>query len=255
MKIGLTALPRRAPFDRIPTGGAAKIQAVSAPLADPAEVAPGLWSWARRHPEWHPGDFGTEVIGYLARAGSETLLIDPLLGGPEDPAWELIDAELGSSLRILISIPYHVRSAEPIRERYRDRAEVSIHGHPDAGSRLDSRDLYEPFSAGDELPGGVSAHAIGSPRRFETPLHLPSHDALLFGDAVVGTGAGPRVWSPAPLDDAKLAFFTERFVPTLEPLLELDFDRLLLTHGPSLTEDGHAGLEVALREPPWYHPG
>jgi len=44
-------------------------------------------------------------------------------------------------------------------------------------------------------------------------------------------------------------------VPTLEPLLELDFDRLLLTHGPSLMEGGRAALEEALRRPPWYHPG
>lgn len=228
---------------------------MTAAPAEPRELAPGLWSWARRHPDWHPGEFGSEVAGYLARAGGETLLIDPLLDGPEDPAWELIDSELGGSLRILISIPYHVRSAEQVRDRCRDRAVVSIHGHPGVADKLASSETFEAFDAGDALPAGVTAHAIGSPRRQETPLHLPSHDALLFGDAVVGTPEGPRVWSPAPLTDAKLAFFADRFVPTLEPLLELDFDRLLLTHGPSLMEGGRAALEEALRRPPWYHPG
>ena len=97
---------------------------MTAAPAEPRELAPGLWSWARRHPDWHPGEFGSEVAGYLARAGGETLLIDPLLDGPEDPAWELIDSELGGSLRILISIPYHVRSAEQVRDRCRDRAVV-----------------------------------------------------------------------------------------------------------------------------------
>ncbi len=225
------------------------------PLEPPRELAPGLWSWARRHPDWHPGEFGSEVVSFLARADSEVLLVDPLLEGPDDPAWEPIDADPGGRLRVLISIPYHVRSAESVRERYRGRTEVSIHGHPAVAAKLDSTEHFEAFSAGDALPAGVSAHAIGSPTRFETPLHLPSHGALVLGDAVVGTAEGPRVWSSEPLDDAKLAFFADRFVPTLEPLLELDFDRLLLTHGPSLIEGGRAGLEEALREPPWYHRG
>ena len=58
---------------------------------EPSEVAPGLWSWSRRHPEWHPGDFGAEVASFLARAGDRTLLLDPLLDGEDDPAWGLIE--------------------------------------------------------------------------------------------------------------------------------------------------------------------
>ena len=75
-------------------------------------------SWARRHPEWHPGEFGAEVVSFLTRGGegdAETLLIDPLLGGDDDPAWELIEAQAGERIRVLITITYHVRSAEPVR--------------------------------------------------------------------------------------------------------------------------------------------
>ena len=221
----------------------------------PTEIAPGLWRWARRHPEWHPGDFGSEVVAFAARAGDETLLIDPLMVGDDDPAWELIDSIAGSQLRVLITIGYHVRSAEAVRDRYGNDTSVSIHGHQAVGKRLESTEGFEPFEAGDELPAGVTAHPIGKPRRQETPLHLPSHGALVFGDAIAGTDAGPRIWDGEPVTAKRRRFYAERFVPTLEPLLELDFEHLLLTHGPSVLGAGKDGLREAMREPPWYHRG
>ncbi len=223
---------------------------------EPESLAPGLWSWSRRHPEWHPGDFGAEVVSFLARAGNageETLLIDPLLDGDGDPAWELIESVAGERIRVLITITYHVRSAEAVRDRFAGVRPVTIRGHPAIAKRLGSTEGFEPFVAGDPLPAGVSAHAIGKPRRFETPLLLPSHRALVFGDAVVGTDAGPRIWAQEPLDERVLRFNRERFGPSLAPLLELDFDRLLLTHGPSLMKGGKAGLRAAIDARPWYH--
>lgn len=220
--------------------------------------APGLWSWSRRHPEWHPGDFGAEVVSFLALAGNdgeETLLVDPLLAGAQDPAWELIESVAGERLRVLITITYHVRSAEEVRERFAPTRTVTIHGHPAIAKRLGSNEGFEPFVAGDPLPGGVSAHAIGKPRRYETPLLLPSHRALVFGDAVVGTDEGPRIWAQDRIDAKILRFNAERFAPSLEPLLDLDFDRLLFTHGPSVMEDGKAGLREAIDSRPWYHRG
>ncbi len=225
-------------------------------LADaPDQLAPGLHRWARRHPEWHPGEFGAEVVSFAAAAGAETLLIDPLLDGADDPAWELIAASGPGPLRILITITYHVRSAEPIRDRFGGEREVTIHGHPAVGKRLASARGFEPFVAGDELPGGVSAEPIGKPRRFETPLLIPSQRALAFGDAVVGTPDGPRVWAQERIDDRVRRFYAERFVPTLRPLLDLDFDRLLLTHGPAVLGGGREALRSALAAPPWYHRG
>jgi hypothetical protein len=219
------------------------------------EIAPGLWSWARRHPEWHPGDFGSEVVAFMARAGAETLLIDPLLDGDDDPAWELIASTGSGPIRVLLTITYHVRSAEPVRDRLGDEREVTIHGHPAVAKRLASTAGFEQFAAGDELPGGVTAQPIGKPRRYETPLLIPSHRALLFADAVVGTDEGPRIWSGEKVDDRVRRFYAERFVPTLLPLLDLDWDRLLFTHGPSIVTDGKAGLREAITAPVWYHRG
>ena len=81
----------------------------------PEQLADGLWRWTARHPEWHPGDFGSEVASFALKAGDETILVDPLLPPEADAVLDLIDRELGERLAILITIPYHVRSSEEIR--------------------------------------------------------------------------------------------------------------------------------------------
>jgi hypothetical protein len=217
------------------------------------ELAAGLWSWSRRHPEWHPGDFGAEVVSFMARSGEELVLVDPLLDGADDPAWELIEESAEGAVRVFVTITYHVRSAEPVRDRLGERVPVTIHGHPAVAKRLASATGFEPFVPGDAPVAGVTAHPVGRPRRYETPLLLSSHAALAFGDAVVGTSEGPRIWAQEKIDERVLRFNRERFGPSLEPLLELDFDRLLMTHGPSVPSGGKDALRDAIAADPWYH--
>jgi hypothetical protein len=220
------------------------------------ELADGLWRWTARHPEWHPGEFGAEVASYAAQAGDDTtLLIDPLL--PPDPSSVLavIDEALGKRLAILITIPYHVRSAEELWRRYREEAHTTIHGHPACAKRLEDRSAFQEIDPAVPLSGGVTAHAIGKPLRYETPLHLPSHDALVFGDAVAESGGRLVVWSSEKIDAKVERFYRERFNPTLEPLLELDFDPVLATHGQPLMSGGKRALRRALDAKPWYHRG
>ncbi len=62
-----------------------------------------------------------------------------------------------------------------------------------------------------------------------------------------------RVWSERRVDEEVSAFYRERFNPTLEPLLELDFDRVLVTHGEPRLKDAREELARALRAEPWYH--
>jgi hypothetical protein len=45
----------------------------------PEQLVDGLWRWTARHPEWHPGEFGSEVASFALKAGDETILVDPLL--------------------------------------------------------------------------------------------------------------------------------------------------------------------------------
>ena len=77
----------------------------------------------------------------------------------------------------------------------------------------------------------------------------------MFGDAVAEHGGRLRVWSGRKVDDEVKRFYRERFNPTLEPLLELDFERVLVTHGEPVMKDGRRELAGALRRQPWYHHG
>ena len=219
------------------------------------QLTKGLWRWTARHPEWHPGEFGAEVACFAAQAGDTTLLIDPLLPPDPGPVLETIDATLAGRLAILITIPYHVRSSEELWRRYRRDAETTIHGHRACTKRLTDESAFREIEPETPLPGAVTAHTIGKPRRYETPLHLPSHDALVFGDAVAEVDGRLVVWATDKVDAKVERFYRERFSPTLEPLLELPFDAVLPTHGQPLLTKGKRALKGALDAGPWYHHG
>jgi hypothetical protein len=224
-------------------------------MSKPKRLAKDLWRWTARHPEWHPGEFGAEVASFAAHAGDDTLLIDPLLPPEPDAVLELIDGKLGERLSILITLPYHVRSSEDLRDRYKKHAETTIWGHPACTKRLKKKAGFKPLDPDTTLPAGVSAHPIGKPRRQETPLLLPSHNALVFGDAVAEYRGRLRVWAADRVDDKVERFYRERFNPSLKPLLELDFERVLVTHGDPVMKEGKKALRSALRSKPWYHRG
>jgi hypothetical protein len=214
------------------------------------KLTEGLWRWTARHAEWHPGEFGAEVASFAAKADDGTLLlIDPLLPPEPDAVLEVLDAEAGDRVAILISVPYHVRSSEELRERYR----ASIHGHRAAAKRLGSTSGFHEIEAGARLPGGVTAHAIGKPRRHEMPLHVPSHQALVFGDSVVEHEGALKVWADRKVDAKVKRFYADKFNPTLEPLLDLGFDAALVTHGEPVMGGAKRKLREALDAEPWHH--
>jgi hypothetical protein len=219
-------------------------------------LAKRLWRWTARHPEWHPGEFGAEVASFALKTDEQMLLIDPLLPEDEGESRDVlakIEDKLGDRLVILISIPYHVRSSEELWRRYGKDTETTIHGHPACAKRLQDTTAFRELAAGDVLPAGVTAHRIGNPRRYEMPLHVPSHDALVFGDAVAETDGRLVVWSAKQVDAQVERFYRGRFNPTLEPLLELDFDKVLVTHGQPVLTKGKKALRKALKAKPWYH--
>jgi hypothetical protein len=217
------------------------------------ELAFGLHRWATRHPEWHPGGdaFGAEVGSYAVMAGDELLLVDPLVADDDTATLERLDALAAAAVdtSILVTIGYHVRSAEALAARY----DATVHGPPQVAKRL-RRARFEHLEPGTPGPAGVLAHAIGRPRRGETPLWLPSHRALAFGDAVVTTPDGDlRMWSYERDEPHRRAFYRERFAPTLRPLADLAPDRVLVTHGEPVVGDGARALRAALAADVWFH--
>ena len=219
------------------------------------EIAPELWRWEARHPDWHPRGFGSTVGSYaMSVRGGDVLLIDPLL--PEgDEVTALLDdlAPEPAAVHVYITIPYHVRGTREVVERY-GAGRVRVWGERRLARRLPGIEV-EVAEPGAALPFGGRCFAIGRPRRAEQPLWIEDHAALAFGDAVVETGGDLRIWAQEPLDERRLGFYQGRFAPTLEPLLEPETRHVLVTHGSPVVGGGGVALRRAIAAPPWYHHG
>jgi glyoxylase-like metal-dependent hydrolase (beta-lactamase superfamily II) len=217
------------------------------------EIAAGMWRWQHRPRGLRPGTFGTRTSYALAVDG-ETLLVDPLVDGDNDPVLGALDDLARGRVRILISKPYHTRSAEALWQRYR-RAKAKIYGHPDVATRLGDASGFEAVAPGTDVHGLARFHPLGRPPRSEQPIEIPGHRALVFGDAVVETGHGElRVWED-PLDsERRRRWWNERYRPTLERLATLDVEHVLVTHGQSALGDGTGMLRRALERDPWQRP-
>jgi hypothetical protein len=222
------------------------------------EIARGIWRWTAPHPEWRPAHrWGHQVGCYALEEADALVLLDPqapLPGSPEAAAlWPALDRLVASAARdvhVMITIPYHARSTEAIEERFgRDR--VRVWGHGAVAKRLPTTRLRE-IGPDRELPAGAVALPIGKPRRQEMPLYFPTHKALAFGDSVVGVGRTLRVWDVVE-DEGRARWYRDRFLPTLHPLLELDVDHVLVTHGPPAIGDGRQKLRRALALDPWHY--
>jgi hypothetical protein len=219
------------------------------------EIAAGIWRWTARHPEWHTRiEWGHEVASF-ALVGSGLVLVDPLLPSLDSPSRTAVDQRLdrlareAKRLDIMITIPYHARSAEELFERYRDALPTTIWGHRAVAKRFrDAATVLNEIEPGQAVGADALALAIGKPRRFEMPLYYPAHRALAFGDAVIGIDGGLRIWQQASTDP----FWHDRvFVPTMRPLLDLDVERVLVTHGAPVLRGGHEALEAAVAAGPW----
>jgi glyoxylase-like metal-dependent hydrolase (beta-lactamase superfamily II) len=88
------------------------------------EITPGLRYWTAPHPEWRgAADWPEEVGCVYYEAPDATVLIDPLIPkSDEDELWATLDAfveRLGLPVAVLLTAPWHARSASEIAERLR----------------------------------------------------------------------------------------------------------------------------------------
>jgi hypothetical protein len=190
------------------------------------EVAPGLWHWAAPHPAWRPGgapgsplDWPELVGSAIAELGGELVIVDPMLA---DDGWDWLDERVaGRPVHVLTTIRFHGRSRAEVLARY----------------------------GGDEVaPAGVRSFSLPDE---ETVFFLPEHRALVVGDSLVGEGAAgadrlrrcPASWVEGRAIDA-----AQR--EAMQPLLELDVDRVLLSHGESLFSGAAPALAAAIQAPP-----
>jgi hypothetical protein len=213
-------------------------------------LADGLWTWTADHPAWTGprSNWDAAVRGYLAFADDATLLVDPLV---EPRVREELDAlvrERALPVAIFVSIPWHVRSTAELVGRF----DATAYSHRKLGPRLARAGAWCELEPGKTYPGGVVAYPIGNPRLRETPLHLPSHRALVVGDTLVESHRfdAPRLWASVDPKPGSRAWYEKRYVPSFRPLLELPLEHLLLTHGRPVVGRARDALREALESPP-----
>src|SRR6058998_2054093 len=92
-------------------------------------------------------------------------------------------------------------------------------------------------------PGGLVALYDGRGRS-ETPIWLPKHRVIVFGDALTERNGELLVW------DSR-AGHEKRELPALRAMLELPFERVIISHCDNEPVHTRAEFEKALKRPPW----
>lgn len=186
------------------------------------EIAAGLWRWTGLHPAWTPADGGRdgweqEVGCYFYEGPGSIVLFDPLVPMEDrDRFLEALDRDVeraAGPVRILLTVEAHRRSAIELAERY--------------------------AATVDEVAADVE---LVLDRWNERVYWIPAHSALVLGDVVIGRGTEldvPRAW----VGEEQYA----EVVEGLRALLELPIERVLVTHGEPVLENGRDALAAALR--------
>ena len=190
---------------------------------DVQQLGAGLWRWTAAHPNaanWPKSGLALppEVGCVYYEAPDAAVLIDPLLpAGEEADFLEHLDRDverLGLPVSILLTAAWHGRSSGILRERYR---------------------------AGDRIPDSVEVYPIEGAPEEQLAYFIRPHRTLVVAEIFVGDGRGglALVLSPALEDRAAL----DR---SLRAIVELPVERVLVSHGEPVLEDGGRAIELAL---------
>ena len=205
-------------------------------MTEICDIASGLWIWRSPHPGWTPeSDFDGPVTSTCASVGDEVIVFDALAPAPgAAEAWSRLDAQ-PPTIAVVLK-PDHVRDVDLFVRRYGARAygPSLFYPHDAPRSRLTA---IEPGSA---LPGGLLALYDGRGRA-ETPIWIAEQRTLVFADALAAPRGQLLVWNCPSLE--------ERALPALRALLDLPFERVIVSHGLPIHD--RFAYERALTLPPW----
>jgi len=198
------------------------------------DLEPGLWIWRIPHPDWEPDTGGDRVVTSVCVEESDQIAVLDGLAPPDgDEVWDRLDGRPPTMAVVLK--PDHVRSIDVFVTRYGLRAFGPDVFHKDDVPENDLELVYP----GMELPGGFLALYDGRWRN-ETPLWLPAHRTIVFSDALTTLGGELQVWATP--------WHEERALPALRAMLDLPFERIIISHGDPVHD--RVGFERALARDP-----
>ncbi len=201
----------------------------------PVHLSEALTFWTALHPAWTPNPEWPRDVGFVTwLAPNCFVLIDPLVRDDLDAAaWEPFDRVLSDSGRpaaVLLTAPWHERSARAVAERY--GAPIWIHPQ--------GRDRLGEVPELSELPSGIETFVPGGMDEGQVAFYIAPERALVVAEFLLGANDGLRVrWSPATRDMAE-------FAASLEQLRKMAIDRVLVAHGAPVLEDADKAIEAAL---------
>jgi glyoxylase-like metal-dependent hydrolase (beta-lactamase superfamily II) len=199
------------------------------------QIAPGLYYWTAPHPDWNGATDWPENVGCVFyESPNAAVVIDPLLPrGEEDQFWTALDALVArhdSAVAVLLTAPWHQRSASLVAERYGSVVWAHEAGH----SRLTC-----PARSGP-LPEGVELFVPDGDAEGQVAFYLRLPRALVVAEFFSGMEGGLKVLtSPAQRN-------LRRFNDSLRQLLELPIDHVLVAHGEPVLNEGRRRIAEAL---------
>jgi hypothetical protein len=187
-------------------------------------LAEGLWRWTAEHPRWEHWPDHEHVpsgVGCVYHeADDATVLFDPLVpSGEADDFFRHLDADVERRrlpVVILLTADWHRRSADALAARYDARI-------------------------GGALPAGVEEIAVEGADERQAAYFIRPHAALVVAeifwvdvDGELHVGRSPVLKRPDELE------------ASLERLVELPVERLLVSHGEPVLGDARARMAEAL---------
>ncbi len=197
------------------------------------EFLPGVLSWS-----WFLEPHGYDFNGTLFLNVEGNLCVDPV-----DPTEEVLDhfAKEGVA-QILITNRNHTRAADRVRKH--TGARVAIHPADAAYARDQGTAIDAELEVGERV-GPFTVVGVPGKSPGEIALHDPARRLLVVGDAVIGNPPGQlTLLHERVMDDPA------RLRASVQSLLELDVDALIVGDGVSIREGGRDRLrELVARFP------
>ena len=217
------------------------------------EILPGLHRWTADVPDWTPDQGGPEgwaqEVACVAWEGNGALvLVDPLV---PDGDWGAIDTLVeghGGPVAVVVTCPWHARSAGEAAERYVNSPGVSTFAHARTAEERDRVPIAvdHPISDAAEVPGGVWALTTDAPQG-EITLWIERIRTVVAGDVLIGA-EGERATElrvcPQPWLDGLNT--VDSVKSALRPLLEREIDAIVPLHGAPVLRGARKALLTAL---------